>query len=122
MLPHFFEKPRETAGEVEYLAAGSSVTIPVEISGNALYVKVRTNGSDPGWFIFDTGSVTSVIASAWAKKLKLATDGDFGTTGAGGTAGMSLIKDVVFGLPGVEVPASTVAVLDLSELLPFFWA
>lgn len=115
-----FEKPRETAGEVKYLAAGRSVRIPVEISGNALYMKVRTNGSGPGWFIFDTGSVASVIASDWAKKLKLATNGDFGTTGAGGAAAMSVIKDVVFGLPGVEVPASTVAVLDLSELLPFF--
>jgi hypothetical protein len=115
-----FEKPREAAGEVKYLAAGKSVKIPVEISGNALYMKVRTNGSDPGWFIFDTGSVGSVIASSWAKKLKLETNGDFGTTGSGGAAAMSLIKDVVFSLPGVEVPANTVAVLDLSELLPFF--
>ncbi|HEY1526672.1 MAG TPA: aspartyl protease family protein [Candidatus Angelobacter sp.] len=115
-----FERPRETAAAVKYLAAGRSVRIPVEISGNVLYMKVRINGSDPGWFILDTGSVASVIASAWAKKLKLETNGDFGTTGSGGAAAVSLIKDVVFGLPGVEVPASTVLVLDLSELLPFF--
>jgi predicted aspartyl protease len=114
----FFYKPRETAAEVKYAGPNKSLHVPVDVAGNRVFVKARVNGSEPAWFMLDTGAETSVITREFATKLGLRSQGAMSTIGSGGSANMSLLKDVVFGLPGVDVPSKTVAVLDFSQLLP----
>jgi hypothetical protein len=114
----FFNKPRETAAEVKYAGPSKSLHVPVDVVGNRVFVKASVNGSEPAWFMLDTGAETSVITSEFAKKLGLRSQGAMSTIGSGGAANMSLLNDVVFGLPGVDVPSKTVAVLDFSQLLP----
>ena len=65
-------------------------TLPLRIlpSGHML-VEMSLNGEDAGWFLFDTGGVSTRISSALADQFQLAGRGIGRTGGAGGLGGFS---------------------------------
>jgi predicted aspartyl protease len=86
--------------------------IPVDVYAHHVFVPVRVNGSDTGWFFLDSGAGASVVTKTWADKIGLSSEGAMRAVGAAGVTSLALAKNIVLNLPGVELPMPSVAVLD----------
>jgi hypothetical protein len=93
-------------------------TIPFELCDNMVLVPVRVNGSGPYSFLLDTGASTSFLNQTLADTLGVGTRGQHDTkVGAGeSSTKLGFAKDVVFSLPGVDLPAQNVAVVPLAGI------
>ena len=122
-----FRPPLEDSAAVLYLKSPGLARLPFEYSGRHLWLKVAVNGGAPADFLFDTGASISVIDSAYAVKLGLATEGKMQGQGAGSTGSVSLsrLESVRVAAPdgdGVEIHGVKVAVLSINPFLaPYFW-
>jgi hypothetical protein len=91
------------------------LSIPFEFANNQAYVKVAINGSQPQWFVVDTGAGACVIDTTVAKRLGLQTSGHKEGSGAGkGTYAVTFAKNVTYNLSGMNLPVESSYVIDLS--------
>jgi predicted aspartyl protease len=111
-----FTKPVETAAQVHFANAVHQAVIPVEIYAQHIFVPVRVNGTDTAWFFLDSGAGASVVTKAWADKIGLASAGAMRAVGAAGATSLALAKNVLLGLPGMELALPSVTVLDAAAL------
>jgi predicted aspartyl protease len=111
-----FTKPAEAAAQLHFTNAAHQAVIPVEVYAQHIFVPVRVNGTDTAWFFLDSGAGTSVVTKAWADKIGLASAGAMRAVGAAGATSLALAKNVVLGLPGVELALPSVTVLDATAL------
>ena len=114
-----FERPGNTAEQIPFSNGAHEAVFPAEVYGDHIFVPVRVNGSTAAWFFLDSGAGMSVVSNSWAEKVGLAFGGAVKGQGSGaGSSSLGLAKNVVLDLPGVQVPPSTVAVMDFSSILP----
>ncbi len=109
--------PQQPAPATGFFSGTSALHIPFELSSNIIFLQVRVNGSEPLWFILDTGAAGSLLDTNRAKALGIKVSGGGDIEGVGETsvaAGMA--KNVSFSLPGVDFQARVVVVLPLSNL------
>ena len=111
-----FTKPAETAAQVHFTNAAHQAVIPVEVYAQHIFVPVRVNRTGSAWFFLDSGAGTSVVTKAWADKIGLASEGAMRAVGAAGATSLALAKNVVLGLPGMELALPSVTVLDAAAL------
>jgi len=79
-------------------------------------IKVTVNGSEPVWFILDSGASGCVVDTALAQKLGIKTEGEKQGTGAGkGTVRVLFAQHVTYGLPGLSLRVDESYVIDLSS-------
>ncbi|OGF16628.1 MAG: hypothetical protein A2W00_02230 [Candidatus Eisenbacteria bacterium RBG_16_71_46] len=122
-----FAPPGPIAATVRYLKTPGRARIPFDYGSRHLWVKVSVNGGPPEDFIFDTGASITVIDSAYAAKIGLASEGHLQGQGAGsvGSAAFATLKSLaVRGQDGdgVEMADQQVAVLGINPFIaPFFW-
>jgi hypothetical protein len=110
------------AGIVSAPAAGTPppvMTIPFKAIGSTVLLPVSVNGSEPGWFILDSGGNSCIIAKPFAGRLGLHPTGGGDAKGAGkGTVPydhyQENIRFTVGGLP-LECPQRHVIGLDFSN-------
>lgn len=114
----FFKEPAATLSEIRFTNGTHQAVIPVEVYQEHVYVPTRVNGGETAWFFLDSGAGGSTIGKAWAENIALPFAGVLNAQGAAGSTGVALAKDVVFKLPGVDLPAGTVTVMDFSAALP----
>jgi hypothetical protein len=112
LAAELFAKPAETAAQVHFANAARKAVIPVEVYGQHVFVPVRVNRSETAWFFLDSGAGASVVTKAWADQIGLVSEGSMRAVGAAGATSLALAKNVVFNLPGVELPMPSVTVLD----------
>jgi len=86
--------------------------IPVDVYAHHVFVPVRVNGSDTGWFLLDSGAGASVVTKTWADKIGVSSEGAMRAVGAAGVTSLALAKNIVLNLPGVELPMPSVTVLN----------
>lgn len=99
-----FAKPQEAEPDFKFASGHSATGIPFELNSNHIYVNVSVNGSRPLSFIFDTGAAFPVLNKKCVKELGLKTEGAMEGRGAGeGTMEVTLISDMSYKLPGVEM-------------------
>ena len=109
--------PQQPTPATGFVAGTSALRIPFELSSNVIFLHVRVNGSEPLWFILDTGAAGTLLDTNRAKTLGIKVSGGGDVEGVGETsvaAGMA--KNVSFSLPGVDFQARVVVVLPLSNL------
>jgi predicted aspartyl protease len=111
-----FTKPAETAAQVHFTNAAHQAVIPVEVYAHHVFIPVHVNGTETASFFLDSGAGTSVVTKAWADKIGLASEGAMRAVGASGATSLALAKNVVLGLPGVELPMPSVTVLDAAAM------
>lgn len=87
---------------------------------NHLLVPVRVNGSEPTWFIFDSGAGAMTIDSALADKLGLPTLGHIAAGGAGGEERAEFRRAERFEMGPMAIEGLNFIALDLSGLSPYF--
>jgi predicted aspartyl protease len=97
---------------------GHGLTIPFELYDNFIFLPVRINGAEPRSFMLDTGASTSFLSEGSADSLGLTPkhehEKNIGTGEASTRLGFA--KGVALSLPGVDLPAQTVAVVPFNEL------
>ena len=114
-----FAKPGEEAAPVAFAGGAPQAVIPAEVYSQHVYLPVRVNGRATGWFFVDSGAGESLISKALAEQAGLVVAGGLAGQGTGaGSAALGQAKEVALDLPGVHVPAGSVAVWDLTSLLP----
>lgn len=95
------------------------LTIPFRAVGSTVLLPVSVNGSQPGWFILDSGANSCAIDKAFATRVGLSPIAGGQATGAGkGTVPydhyQQLVRFSVSGLP-LECPQPHIIGLDLSN-------
>jgi predicted aspartyl protease len=97
---------------------GHGLTVPFELYDNFIFLPVRINGAGPRSFMLDTGASTCFLSEGSADSLGLTPkhqhEKNVGTGEASTRLGFA--KGVTLSLPGVELPAQTVAVVPFDEL------
>jgi hypothetical protein len=109
---------RQIASETHSIASGQSLaTIPFELYGNQIFVRVRVNNSGPFWFVVDSGAGGWIVDRAHAVRLGLRLEQETAQgTGAGsGSYDVSYVKDVSFCLSDFTIPVPLIGVIDLSN-------
>jgi aspartyl protease len=109
-----FPRITATADGVRFTSPAAAA-IPVDLVGNYVLVQVRVNGSEPLWFLLDSGAAT-VVSAKCAARLKLATRGSQVGNGVGGAIEATMAANVRLGLPGVEFSEARVVVAPLDGI------
>ncbi len=104
------------AGVLSEASAGElPLSLPVEFEGGQLYVNASINGSEPVWFIVDSGASGCVVDKALAERLRLDVEGSARGTGAGrGDYEISFAPNVTYGFAGADLTVPKSYVIDLS--------
>lgn len=93
----------------------SLASIPFELYGDLIYIKVSVNGSKPLSFNLDSGASGCVVDLTLAKRLGLKTEGKAAGTGAGsGTYEITFAKNVNYDISGFKLAVESSYVIDLS--------
>ena len=95
----------------------SLATIPFELYGNQIFVRVRVNTLGPFWFVVDSGAGGWIVDRAHAVRLGLHLEQETAQgTGAGsGTYDVSYVKDVSFSIAEFAIPVPLIGVIDLGN-------
>ena len=112
------EANRQIASQAHSIVSGQSLaTIPFELYGNQIFVRVRVNNSGPFWFVVDSGAGGWIVDRAHAVRLGLRLEQETAQgTGAGsGSYDVSYVKDVSFRLSDFTIPVPLIGVIDLSN-------
>ncbi len=119
--------PPDDVGGVRYLKTEGVARLPFEYRSRHVWLKASVNDGPPEHFIFDTGASITVLDSAYAARIGLATEGLQQGQGAGavGSASFAAVPKLrVAGEDGdgVELKDVRVAVLSVNSILaPYFW-
>jgi hypothetical protein len=122
-----FAVPEAAAGAIQWLKQDGRARLPFRYIGRHVWLRASINGAPPADFLFDTGASITVIDSAYAAKLGLATEGKMDAMGAGSSGGASFAKLKSLRVAGddgdgVELGEQKVGVLSVNSILaPFFW-
>jgi len=112
-----FDPLQEPGPDFQFENGRDSLGIPIELNNNHIYLKTKVNGSEPIWFVLDTGADFTVIDTNRANELELELQGSLQGGGAGeGSVEVALINDVSFEVAGVQVTGQTVASIDFATL------
>lgn len=108
---------RQIPSEPHSVASHSLATIPFELYGNQIFVRLRVNNSGPFWFVVDSGAGGWIVDRAHAVRLALHLEQETAQgTGAGsGTYNVSYVKNVTFSLSGFTISVPLIGVIDLSN-------
>ncbi|MDX6406447.1 MAG: hypothetical protein QOH70_3902 [Blastocatellia bacterium] len=108
---------QQSAPLIRFASGASSLHIPFQLSSNVIFLQVRVNGSEPLWFILDTGAAGTLLDTNRAKTLGIKVSGGGNVEGVGeASVAAGMAKNVSFSLPGVDFEARVVVVLPLSNL------
>ena len=125
--PERWAPPAEKASALRYLKSPGVARLPFEYSARHVWLRASVNGGAPADFLYDTGASLTVIDSAYAAAIGLATEGRLQGEGAAasGTGSFARVATLRVASPdsdGVELEKLKVAVLDLNAILaPYFW-
>jgi hypothetical protein len=111
-------RPSDPASPTPSPAEGPKV-IPVEISNEKVFVKVRVNGAGPFGFILDTGAGGNVLSRGPAEKLGLRIEGEKeGHFGAGEGVRMKQgwARGVTLDVHGIRLTPRAIHVLPLNHV------
>lgn len=94
--------------------------IPFDLVSNKPYLKVRVNGSEPLWFVLDTGSAGgSILEWEQARKIGLEIKNvkkRHAGAGEGVLVRMGHAAGLTFDLYGLKIPNQSAAVVDLGHV------
>ena len=117
LSPSEFEKPQASSPDFRFLSGTTALGIPFELGGsNHIFIQARVNGSEPSWFILDTGAAASMIDIRLAERLGLKVQGKLeGRRSGDRSLDVGFVKNVFFTLPGVEVANQSTGTIQLQS-------
>jgi len=104
-----FMRPQPLTPDFRFTNRRNYSRLPIDLDGNAIFVRARINRSGFLWFILDTGASATLIDARRARALGLKSAGNIGGSGSGGSIEVKFTKGVNFSLAGVRLLNQTVA-------------
>ena len=101
----FYAQQTPQANSRQTRAASNQVLhrVPFEFYGGHIYFRVRVNGSEPHWFLLDSGAPDAYISTELAQAVGLRLQGSLGITGTGtGRIRAAYVRDVTYNISGAE--------------------
>ncbi|MBK7142952.1 MAG: aspartyl protease family protein [bacterium] len=100
-----------------FASGDRSLSIPIELNGNHIFVPVTINGKAKKWFILDTGAEMGVINKSVAEELNLPMSGELEGRGGGEQSiTVALASDLTLEIPGVTISNQTLAAIAFDGL------
>jgi hypothetical protein len=96
--------------------------IPFELYHSRVFLQLRVNGSQPLWFVLDSGASVTVIDLERARSLGLKLGAEIEVEGLGageGKAKIASVKEISFSLANVTWPGRNVYATPLNYLAPY---
>lgn len=97
-------------------ASQAVARIPIELSGNEIFLRLRVNGSEPLWFVLDTGAGSTVISTRAAEALGLKLEGSHQARGAGGQVPSSVVRGVRLDIGGTRLEDLSATAIALTSI------
>ena len=110
-----FMRPQPSTPDFRFTNGQNFSRIPIDLDGNAIFVRARINRSASLWFVLDTGASATLIDARRTRALGLKSAGKIGGSGTGGSIEVKFTKGVDFALPGVRLMNQTVASLSFRK-------
>jgi hypothetical protein len=104
-LPAAF--PAQSAAPVQFALGGNVSQIPIEVTGNLVFVAAGVNDAQPSWFLLDTAQPTSTFDDIRAASQNL-----LPASGAKVTA----LQNAVLDFPGLKVTVPTLTLTSLDDI------
>ena len=111
------QDPQRLASSTEVTRSQGALRIPFELSGHHIFLQCRVNGSEPLWFLLDSGASLSIIDDRRARNLRLEQTGRDLAGSIGEPAQISYVNNVSLELLGAKLAPQVIATapLDLLE-------
>lgn len=101
----------------DFDSANRTAAIPVEVSRNGIFFRVKLNGAGPLWFLVDSGAGTNYLDQGAAKKLGLPPGEKAHVQGAGeGKVEVERIRGVSFEMSGLRSEQHQLNIVDLGPV------
>jgi hypothetical protein len=126
-IPAATFSPPGDAADVRYLKTPGVARLPFEYRARHVWLQASVADGPPEHFIFDTGASITVLDSAYAARIGLATEGLQQGQGAGAVGNASFavvpkLRVTAADGDGVELKDLRVGVLNVNSILaPYFW-
>ena len=115
-----FMRPAPATPDFRFTNGQRFARMPIDRLGNAIFVQVRINNSQPLWFGIDTGASATIIDERRARALGLKSVGNIAASATGGSAQVKFTKGVNFTLPGVKLMNQSVVSIPFREEMADF--
>ena len=92
------------------------VSVPLELTNNLVLVQARVSGSEPAWFVVDTGAGASVVNAEWAEDIGLEAEDEVEVSASGGSVGASRVTGADLVVGGAELEDVTLLSIPLGGL------
>lgn len=105
-----FAKPEATGKDFQIAGDTASITLPIELNSNHIYVQARINDSKPLWCIFDSGAEGTVVNGDRMQALGLKAQGKLEGRGAGGKSiNIGIIENARLEFSGATSSSATMS-------------
>ena len=101
--------PAQSAAQVQFAQGGNVAQIPVEITGNLVFIPAGVNDAQPSWFLLDTARPSSAFDDIRAASLNL-------LPASTGAARVTALTNAVLDFPGLKVSVPSLALVSLDDV------
>lgn len=101
--------PLQSAVQVQFSQGGNVAQIPIEQSGNLVFLPAGVNDAQPSWFLLDTARPTSAFDDIRAASQNL-------IPASTGNARVTSLPNAVLDFPGLKVTVPSLALVSLDDL------
>ena len=113
--PAIFEPPRQDVVDFKFAHGWSAENVPFQLMGDHIFLDVTVNCDRRLW-VLDTGAGATVVDSAYAAEIGLASEGTFKAVGAGKTVGAAFVDLPGYSVDGIEFNAQKAAAISIAPL------
>ena len=112
-----FARPADGASDVRFASGDRALGIPFNFDNDHIMVECSVNGTQPLWFLVDTGADYNVLNEPRLAEMKLTRFGASSTSGGGGSTGLTFSRVARLEVGhGVTLLGQRGGVVDLSGL------
>lgn len=95
--------------QVQFAQGGNVAQIPIEITGNLVFVAIGVNEAQPSWFLLDTAHPASVFDDIRAASENL-------LPASTGNTRVTSLANAVLDFPGLKVTVPSMALISLDDI------
>ena len=104
-----FAPPLQASAQVQFNQGGNVAQIPVEITGNLVFVPAGVNDAQPSWFLLDTARASSEFDDIRAASQNLLPPSN-------GNARVTSLTNAVLDFPSLKVTVPSLSLVSLDDL------
>ncbi|HKW87429.1 MAG TPA: PDZ domain-containing protein [Candidatus Acidoferrales bacterium] len=101
--------PTPSGAQVQFANGGNVAQVPVEMSGNLVFVAAGVNDAQPSWFLIDTARATSAFDDIRAASQNL-------LPSSTGNTRVTSLSNATLDFPGLKVTVASLSLISLDDI------